>query len=109
MRSPEGEYSERHLPIDPVKAYTITVRDRERPGIDDAPRRNGKPTLRSRIRTLYYDDDVHKPTPEELEAAHAHAEHEAHAVAALEGHSADGHQFDGHHLAQDEPLRGEHE
>ncbi|MEP9380998.1 ubiquinol-cytochrome c reductase cytochrome b subunit [Nocardioides sp. KR10-350] len=108
MRSPEGEYSERHLPLDPARAYAMTVRDRGRAGDDDELRPDGKPTLRGRLRTLYYDDEVQKPTTEELEEAHHHAEHEAHAVAALEGHSADGHQFDGHHLTDDEPLRGDH-
>ena len=77
-------------------------------GDEDELKENGKPTLRSRIRTMYYDDDVQKPTTQELEEAHAHAEHEAHAVATLEGHSADGHQFDGHHLTDEEPLRGDH-
>ncbi len=30
MRSPEGGYSERHLPISEAEAYQITARDRER-------------------------------------------------------------------------------
>ena len=107
MRSPEGGYSERHLPLSEAQAYTLTVRDRGRVGEEDELKPNGRPTLRSRIRTLYFDDDVQKPTIQELEEARAHAEHEAHAVATLEGHSADGHQFDGHHLTEDEPLRGE--
>ena len=29
MRSPEGGYSERHLPISPESAYTLTARDRD--------------------------------------------------------------------------------
>ena len=29
MRSPEGGYSERHLPINDAHAYTLTARDRE--------------------------------------------------------------------------------
>ncbi|MEX0427416.1 cytochrome bc complex cytochrome b subunit [Nocardioides sp. DS6] len=108
MRSAEGAYSEKHLPIDEARAFAMTVRDRGPAGEDDELKANGKPTLRSRIRTLYYEDDVQKPTTEELEEAHAHAEHDAHAVATLEGHPADGHQFDGHRLTEDEPLRGDH-
>jgi ubiquinol-cytochrome c reductase cytochrome b subunit len=113
MRSPEGGYSERHLPIDEAKAYAITVRDRG-PVTDGAAAlattnggTNGKTTLRDRLRTLYYEDDVQKPTLEELEAAHAHAEHESHAQAALTGHSADGHEFDGRHSVEDEQLRSD--
>jgi ubiquinol-cytochrome c reductase cytochrome b subunit len=74
MRSPDGAYSERHLPISESKAYTITVRDRGRAGEDDGPKANGKTTLRDKLRTLYYDDDVQKPTVAELEEAHHHAE-----------------------------------
>ena len=29
MRSPEGGYTERHLPISPAAAYTLTARDRD--------------------------------------------------------------------------------
>ncbi|WP_414689738.1 cytochrome b [Nocardioides sp.] len=111
MRSPEGGYSEKHLAINEAKAYAITVRDRgpEGAGEDDGPTAKGKTTLRDRLRTLYYADDVQKPTVEELEEAHHHAEHEAHALAGIEGHAADGHQFDGHHLVEDENLRGDHQ
>jgi ubiquinol-cytochrome c reductase cytochrome b subunit len=111
MRSPEGGYSEKHLPINETKAYTITVRDRgpEDAGQDDGPTAKGKTTLRDRLRTLYYADDVQKPTTVELEEAHHHADHEAHAMAGIEGHAADGHQFDGHHLVEEESLRGDHD
>jgi ubiquinol-cytochrome c reductase cytochrome b subunit len=111
MRSPEGGYSEKHLPINETKAYTITVRDRgpEDAGQDDGPTAKGKTTLRDRLRTLYYADDVQKPTTAELEEAHHHADHEAHAMAGIEGHAADGHQFDGHHLVEEESLRGDHD
>jgi len=111
LRSPEGSYAEKHLPLPEESAFTLTVRDRgaDEVGPDDEPKPGGKKTLRSRIRTLYYEDDAQKPTLEELEEAHEHAEHEAHALAALEGHQADGHQFDDHyHEAGEEPLRGGH-
>jgi ubiquinol-cytochrome c reductase cytochrome b subunit len=77
MRSAVGGYSENHLPINEAKAYAITVRDRgaEGAGEADGPTASGKTTLRDRLRTLYYDDDVQKPTPEEIEEAHAHAAH----------------------------------
>ena len=107
MRSAVGGYSEKHVPIDEARAYTLTVRDINRAGQDDGPNAKGKLTLRDKIRTLYYDDDVLPPTLAELEEAHAHAEHDAHAMAGIEGHAADGHQFDDHGTAvEEDPLRG---
>jgi ubiquinol-cytochrome c reductase cytochrome b subunit len=113
MRSPEGGYAERHLPIDGSEAYTLTARDREEvyePGATtDANGVRAKATrkekLRAKLSTLWYADDVQPPTPEELDEAHHHAEHEHELQAAMEGHSADGHQFDGHHSVDDETLR----
>jgi ubiquinol-cytochrome c reductase cytochrome b subunit len=52
-------------------------------------------------------DNVQKPTLEELEEGHHHAEHEHELEAGLD-HSADGHQFDGRHPIDGEPLRGGH-
>jgi ubiquinol-cytochrome c reductase cytochrome b subunit len=72
MRSAVGGYSERHLPVDGDKAYTMTVRDIGRAGEDDGPTEKGGVTLRDRIRTLYYDDDVQKPTPSEYAEAQHH-------------------------------------
>ena len=115
MRSPEGGYSERHLPISETAAYTLTARDRDQVYVPDtaddsgvtAPggRLNG---LRAKLSTLWFADNVQKPTREELEAAHHHAEHEHALTAALDGRSADGHQFDGHHAVEGETLRGGH-
>ncbi|MFT4288094.1 MAG: cytochrome b N-terminal domain-containing protein [Nocardioides sp.] len=116
MRTPEGSYYEKHAPISEAEAYTITVRDRSADQLAAAPEvdENGLPApkgplggLRDRLRTLYYADDVDKPTLEELEEAHHHAEHEAHQLAGVEGHSADGHQLDGRHSVSEEPLRPE--
>ncbi|MFZ5846389.1 MAG: cytochrome b [Actinomycetota bacterium] len=112
MRSPEGQYTERHLPINAAEAYTLTARDRdevyELPQGEDA---NGIPSpsarkdrLRSRLSRFWFADAVQKPTREELEAAHHHAEHELE-VHAGEAHSADGHQFDGRHEVHGEELR----
>ncbi|MGB0099677.1 MAG: cytochrome bc complex cytochrome b subunit [Nocardioides sp.] len=116
MRSPEGGYSEKHLPISESHAYTLTARDRDPVpnGHGEAPTDdNGLPGphtgrfagIRNRIQTLWYADNVQKPTPAELEEGHHHAEHEHELQESTEGHAADGHQFDGHHLVEDEHLR----
>lgn len=114
MRSPEGGYSERHLPISESAAYTLTARDRDvvyTPGSETdesgvaAPggRLNG---LRAKLSELWFADNVQKPTAQELEEARHHAEHEHALTAALDGVAADGHQFDGHHAVEGESLRG---
>jgi ubiquinol-cytochrome c reductase cytochrome b subunit len=116
MRSPEGGYSERHLPLDPTRAYVLTARDRDpvvdgevRPEVDangvPAPHTGRLAGFRNRVRTLMWADNVQKPTREELEASHHHADHEHELQSAMDGRSADGHQFDGHHLVEDEGLR----
>jgi ubiquinol-cytochrome c reductase cytochrome b subunit len=115
MRSAEGGYSERHLPLADSRAYTLTARDRDPVpnGHHDELDANGVPApppgrlagVRNRIRTVWYADNVQKPTPEELADGHHHAEHEHELQASTEGHAADGHQFDGHHLVEDETLR----
>ncbi|MBJ7356365.1 cytochrome bc complex cytochrome b subunit [Nocardioides sp.] len=120
MRSPEGGYSERHLPISEARAFTMTARDRDpdlaelqsgEDGVDAnglEPKRSPLAGIRRRLQTTMYADNIQKPTAEELEAAHHHAEHEHELQAAMEGVSADGHQFDGHHLVEEETLRGDH-
>jgi ubiquinol-cytochrome c reductase cytochrome b subunit len=115
MRSPEGGYSEKHLPLSPSRAYTLTARDRdpEPDGHPETADANGVPTpsrgrlagLRDRLRTLMWSDNVQKPTPEELDEGHHEAEHEHELQEVMDGHAADGHQFDGHHLVEDEHLR----
>lgn len=117
MRSAEGGYSERHLPLPESTAYTLTARHRdpEVNGHHAAVDANGVPSpatgrlhkLRTQLRTLMWSDNVQKPTREELDEGHHHAEHEHELQAGLE-HPADGHQFDGHHLVEDETLRGGH-
>jgi ubiquinol-cytochrome c reductase cytochrome b subunit len=128
MRSPEGAYAERHLPISNEEAYTLTARDRDEvyevPAGTDA---NGVPApnaraqrLRAKLSKFWFADTIQKPTREELEAAHHHAEHELavqsdghqHLPAGdylgpheLDGHAADGHQFDGRHSVEGEELR----
>jgi ubiquinol-cytochrome c reductase cytochrome b subunit len=112
MRSPDGSYTERHLPINEKTAYTLTARDREVPlelpaGEDSngvkAPTAR-KDRFRSKLTAFWYGDNVQKPTREELEEARHHAEHEL-ALHAGEAHSADGHQFDGRHDISGEELR----
>ena len=120
MRSAEGGYSERHLPISDARAYTLTARNRDEvytpgSGVDAngvaAPRRGGLlgalDKLRGRLSTVMFADNVQKPTREELEEARHHAEHE-HALQAGLDHPAPGHEFDDHALrtAGDVPLRG---
>jgi ubiquinol-cytochrome c reductase cytochrome b subunit len=114
MRSPEGGYSERHLPISENAAYTLTARDRDvvwTPGSETDESGVAAPGgrldgLRARLSTLWFADNVQKPTAQELEEARHHAEHEHALTAALDGVAADGHQFDGHHAVEGESLRG---
>jgi ubiquinol-cytochrome c reductase cytochrome b subunit len=126
MRSPEGAYSERHLPISEAEAYTLIARDRdvihELPeGVDEngvaAPNARAD-RLRAKLSRFWFGSNVQKPTREALEEAHEHAAHELavqsdghqHLPAGdyegdyeLDGTAADGHQFDGRH-----PIEGEH-
>jgi ubiquinol-cytochrome c reductase cytochrome b subunit len=115
MRSAEGGYSERHLPLPDSQAYTLTARDRD-PHVNGGPEAtdvNGIPApgtgrlaaLQYRARRLWWADNVQKPTPAQLSDGHHHSEHEHELQESVEGHAADGHQFDGHHLVEDETLR----
>ena len=115
MRSAEGGYSERHLPISEDRAYTLTAgRDREEVyALESSTDDNGVAAsgtraqkLRARLSALNFADNIQKPTVEELEEGHHHTDHELELQSTL-AHPADGHQFDGHnlHTADDEPLR----
>ncbi|GAA4694732.1 ubiquinol-cytochrome c reductase cytochrome b subunit [Nocardioides nanhaiensis] len=112
MRSPEGGYSERHLPISEEKAYSLTARERDEVWSPESETdANGIPApgtrvnrLRARLSANMFGDNVQPPTREEIEAAHHHAEHEHQLQSALDGRSADGHQFDGHHSVEGETL-----
>jgi len=115
MRSPEGGYTERHLPIGDGAAYTITARDvdeiAEEPHAFDAygvrtPGLRAK-RVRAKLSQAMFQDNVQKPSPDELEHGHDEAEHEAELESGLD-HSADGHQFDGRRPLEGEPLRGGH-
>ena len=117
MRSAEGGYSERHLPISELGGLPAHG-PRPRRGLLDqrqgrrerrrGPRRPPRRRPRASCRRCMYADNVQKPTAEELEEARHHAEHEHELTAALDGRAADGHQFDGHHAVDGESLRGDH-
>ena len=119
MRSPEGGYSERHLPISEARAYTLTARDRDR-GLTSsestadangvAPRgiaaRRG--CRAHRCRTLMYADNVQKPTAEELEEGHHHAEHEHELQAPIEATPPTATSSTATTLVEGEELRADH-
>jgi ubiquinol-cytochrome c reductase cytochrome b subunit len=114
MRSAEGGYSERHLPISDARAYTMTSRDRDEVyELESETDENGVPApgtrsqrLRARLSRWWSGHNVQKPTRHELEEAHHHAEHEHELQSGLD-HPASGHEFDGGqlHSTEDEPLR----
>ena len=98
MRSPEGAYAEKHLPISDGETYTLTARDRDvihpEPTTADA---NGVANrkvmlmrLRAKVSRFWFANNVQKPTREELEEAREHADHE------LEEHELLAH-HDGQH------------
>jgi ubiquinol-cytochrome c reductase cytochrome b subunit len=81
MRSPDGEYTERHAPLAPVQAYELTTQERVAPAplpatVDAngvAAPHSRREQLRARASRLFYGDVINKPTAEELEEAHHHA------------------------------------
>jgi quinol---cytochrome-c reductase cytochrome b subunit len=128
MRSPEGGYAEKHLPIPVEEAYTLTARDRDvitpPPSKADtngvANRKVALVRLRARLSHFWFASNIQKPTAEELEEARHHAEHELaqhedghqHLTGddyqgqyELDGQPADGHQFDGRHGIEGDELR----
>ena len=90
VRSPDGGYAEKHLPISETSAYVLTARDREEvysangaadeagvaaPGGKVAEAAN---KVRGKLSELMFADNVQKPTAEELHEAQHHSEHELH-------------------------------
>ena len=87
MRSPEGGYSERHLPLPESQAYTLTARDRD-PAVNGGPTAAPTPTAsppRARVAwPACGTGSARCGTPttcrsrrrEELEDGHHHADHE---------------------------------
>jgi ubiquinol-cytochrome c reductase cytochrome b subunit len=102
MRSADGAYSEKHVPLSIERQYTLTARDRDEIfTAHDEVDANGvaspaarKDLVRSKLSNAWFRDNVQKPTAAELEEAHHHAAHEAAEQAAITGHAADGHQYD---------------
>ncbi|MGA8247317.1 MAG: ubiquinol-cytochrome c reductase cytochrome b subunit [Nocardioides sp.] len=114
MRSPDGGYAERHLPISEKNAYTLTARARDHVVTVDADTDENGVTapgtrtqrIRARLSHAMFADNIQPPTPEELDEARHHAEHEHELEAGLD-HPASGHEFDDHQLrdTDDVPLR----
>jgi ubiquinol-cytochrome c reductase cytochrome b subunit len=112
MRSAEGGYSERHLPLPTDRQYALTARDRDQIyEVESSADGNGvrapgsrAARIRARLSSGMFSHNVQKPTVEELEEGHHHVEHEHELQAGLD-HAADGHQFDGHHEVEGEELR----
>ncbi len=114
MRSPDGAYTERHLPISEASAYTLTARQRDQIYTPESETdANGVVAPGSRIQRVrarlshgMFANNIQKPTIEELEEARHHAEHEHELEAGLD-HPAAGHEFDDHQLRDtgDVPLR----
>ena len=83
MRSPGGEYTERHLPLPLDKQYTLTARDRDEiytvesdtdaHGVQAPSSRSNR--LREKLSKWAFAHNVQKPTSAEIEAAHHHGDH----------------------------------
>ena len=114
MRSAEGAYAERHLPLSEDRAYTLTARPRDEiheiasdadsNGVSSPAARVDK--ARAKLSKAWFGHNVQKPTKAELDEAHHHAD-EVHASEAELEHPASGHEFDGHNLHDTDtsPLR----
>jgi ubiquinol-cytochrome c reductase cytochrome b subunit len=117
MRSAEGGYTERHLPISTDAAYTLTARDRDVVHVGaNGTDANGVPApnarldqVRAKLSKAWFATNVQKPTAEELNEGHHHAVEELEQEHA-EGldHTADGHQFDGRHDVAGDDLTHKH-
>jgi ubiquinol-cytochrome c reductase cytochrome b subunit len=102
MRSPEGAYAEKHLPISASEAYTLTARDEDAKhpmpvavdGNGVANRKVQLQRLRANMSEAWHSGNLQNPTREELEEAQHHAQHE---LSLHEGAAHDdGHQHDRH-------------
>jgi ubiquinol-cytochrome c reductase cytochrome b subunit len=115
MRSPDGAYTERHLPVSDEQAFTLSSRQRdpvlvparEADGNGVAPPGSRAERARGRVAQAVYADQVQPPTPAEIAEARRHAAHVRDLEEGLD-HPAEGHQFDDHQLrdADAVPLRG---
>ncbi|MGN0064539.1 MAG: cytochrome bc complex cytochrome b subunit [Nocardioides sp.] len=84
MRSAEGSYSERHLPLPLDKQYALTARDRDEIyTVESDTDANGVAApstranrLREKLSKWKFQHNVQKPTAAELEEAHHHGDHD---------------------------------
>ncbi|CAN5833472.1 cytochrome bc complex cytochrome b subunit [soil metagenome] len=80
VRSPDGAYSEKHVPLSAEEAYALTAHERpqvaalpaERDENGVAAPNNALQRVRARLSRFWYGDDRQKPTAEELAEAHSH-------------------------------------
>ena len=90
MRSPDGKYSERHQPVNEVKAWELTNHDRPQvAALPPAADENGVAApgtqvekVRARLSQFWSGHDHPKPTADEVHDAHSH--HGAEEAAELE-------------------------
>jgi ubiquinol-cytochrome c reductase cytochrome b subunit len=117
MRSPEGGYSERHLPVNPERAYTLAARDRDEIYVGaNGSDANGVSApnarvdrLRASLSKAWFATNVQKPTKAELEDGHHHTEEELeHEHLIGLDQQADGHQYDGRHDVAGDDLTHKH-
>lgn len=84
MRSPEGAYAEKHLPITTSETFALASREHDDvPEMPSTADENGVANhkvqlmrLRARLARFWYSGNIATPTREELEEARQHASHE---------------------------------
>jgi ubiquinol-cytochrome c reductase cytochrome b subunit len=84
MRSPEGAYAEKHLPISTGETYALASREHDDiPEMPSTADENGVANhkvqlmrLRARLARFWYSGNIETPTRHELEEARHHADHE---------------------------------
>ncbi len=109
-RSPDGEYSEKHQPLDPEHAYPLVTRDRaERATAPTATTNAQEPhgrraKWRARVARAVSGDSLPPPTREELREAGYGSSPEA-SDGTGETEVADGHQYDGRRGVTGRELR----
>jgi ubiquinol-cytochrome c reductase cytochrome b subunit len=88
VRSAQGAYAEKHLPLPATKAYTLSQRTQdthltEEEIAEQAATYTGRfGKLRTRLQRFYFGHDVPNVTAEELHEAIHHSEHELHELEA---------------------------
>jgi ubiquinol-cytochrome c reductase cytochrome b subunit len=109
MRSPEGAYAEKHLPISTGETFALASREHDDiPEMPSTADENGVANhkvqlmrLRARLARFWYSGNIATPTRAELEEARHHADHELEEQEIAEYH--DGHvQHDRHGIEHGE-------